>query len=143
MDSEETGSTVATPGLKQPTTRTRTNISRTNKSRGRSFQQEVRDSILERFTTLEPDDVKSTSMGAQGEDVMLSPAARKLLPIQIECKRVKNAIGLYNYYRQAAAHGKHNPVVFVRADREIPLVILSADSYLNTLKEISDYRNKQ
>lgn len=125
-----------------PTVRTKTNISRNNKQRGRSFQQEIRDTILETFSTLEPDDCKSTSSGAQGEDVQLSPAARKLLPIQIECKRVKSAKGLYNWYNQAKAHGKHEPVVFTRADREIPLVILSATTYLDLMKELSDYRKK-
>jgi hypothetical protein len=112
------------------------------KQKGRSFQQEVRDLILNRFDTLEPDDVKSTSMGAGGEDVQLSPAARKLLPIQIECKRVKSAKGLYNWYNQAKAHGKHEPVVFTRADRETPLVLLSATTYLDLMKELSELRKK-
>lgn len=123
------------------TTRTKTNISRNNKNRGRSFQQEIRDQILETFPQLEPDDCVFTSMGAPGEDVRLSPAARKLLPIQIECKRVKSAIGLYNWYAQAKAHGKHEPVVFTRADRQIPLVILSATNYLDMMKELSERRN--
>lgn len=121
-----------------PKVRTKTNISRTNKSRGRSFQQEIRDAILERFTTLEPDDVKSTSMGAQGADVQLSPAARRLLPIQIECKRMKSAIGIYNWYHQAENHGKHEPVVFIRADREKALAILSASAYLDIMKKLSE-----
>lgn len=107
------------------------------KAKGRSFQQEIRDSILSTFNQLEPDDCKSTSMGASGEDVQLSPAARKLLPIQIECKRVKSAKGLYNWYNQAKAHGKHEPVVFIRADREKPLVLLSATTYLEIMKQLS------
>jgi hypothetical protein len=110
------------------------------KQKGRSYQQEVRDLILSRFTALEPDDCKSTSMGASGEDVQLSPAARKLLPIQVECKRVKSAKGLYNWYAQAAAHGKHEPVVFIRQDRDKPLVILSATTYLNLMLELSKLR---
>ena len=57
-----------------------------SKAKGRRLQQAVRDGILEAFPALEPDDVKSTSMGAGGEDVQLSPAARKLFPYQIECK---------------------------------------------------------
>ena len=73
---------------------------------------------------------------------MLSPAARKLLPIQIECKRVKSAKGIYNWYNQAKAHGKHEPVVFLRADREKPLVILSATTYLDMMYELSELRGK-
>lgn len=103
------------------------------KAKGRSFQQEIRDLILDKFP-LEADDVKSTSMGSQGEDVQLSPAARKLLPIQIECKRVKSAKGLYNWLKQAQSHGKYTPVVFVRADREIPLAIVPATHYLELVR---------
>ena len=134
---------MGTPPVK-PTTktgRTLTNVSRNNKQRGRSFQQEVRDAILNTFPELEPDDVKSTSSGAQGEDVQLSPAARKLLPIQIEAKRVKSAKGLYNWYGQAAAHGKHEPVVFFREDRGKPLVILSATTYLDMMKMLSEVKS--
>jgi hypothetical protein len=127
---------MATPTVK--TKRNPTNISRTNKARGRDFQQEVRDAILERFPELEPDDVVSTSMGCGGEDVKLSPAARKLLQIQTECKRVKSAIGIYKWYGQAKAHGPHEPVVFLRADREKPLVILSATAYLDLLRKVSE-----
>lgn len=116
--------------------RTLTNVSRNNKQRGRSFQQEVRDLILETFPQLEIDDCRSASMGAGGEDVQLSPAARKLLPIQIECKRVKS-FPAYNWYNQAKSHGKHEPVVFIRADREKPLVLLSATTYINMLNELS------
>jgi hypothetical protein len=123
-----------------PTDRTRTNISRNNKNRGRNFQQEIRDLILEKFTTLEPDDCKSTSSGAQGEDVQLSPAARKLLPIQIEAKRMKSAKGIYNWVRQASSHGKHEPVVFIRADREQALAIVSATHYLQLLRELSELK---
>jgi len=108
------------------------------KAKGRSFQQEVRDKILERFKSLEPGDVVSTSMGAGGEDVKLSPAARKLLPIQTECKRIKSAIGIYKWYGQAKAHGPHEPVVFIRADRQPALVILSADTYLDLMKRVSE-----
>lgn len=61
------------------------------KAKGRKLQQHVRDVLLEAFPTLEPDDVKSTSMGAQGEDVQLSPAARKLMPIAVETK-ARNSI---------------------------------------------------
>jgi len=59
------------------------------KSKGRRLQQFVRDMILENFDHLEPDDVRSTSMGAGGEDVLLSPAARKVFPFSVECKNVE------------------------------------------------------
>lgn len=108
------------------------------KAKGRSFQQEIRDAILKRFDALEPGDVVSTSMGAGGEDIKLSPAARKLLPIQTECKRMKSAKGIYKWVGQAKAHGTHEPVVFIRADREQALAIVSAEHYLELLKRATD-----
>ena len=57
-----------------------------SKAKGRRFQQQIQKDILGLFPELEPDDVKSTGMGQPGEDIQLSPAARKLLPYQIECK---------------------------------------------------------
>jgi hypothetical protein len=61
-----------------------------SKAKGRLGQQEVRDAILKRFPNLEPDDVRSTAMGQNGEDIQLSPKARKYLPVTIEVKRRKN-----------------------------------------------------
>jgi len=63
------------------------------KQKGRLLQQWVRDKLLEYAPELEPDDIKSTSMGAGGEDVQLSPAARKMYPYQIEClERMKTEV---------------------------------------------------
>ena len=46
---------------------------RSNKNKGKRLQNKVRDLILEKFTQLEEDDVRSTTMGDSGEDVLLSP----------------------------------------------------------------------
>ena len=59
---------------------------RSAKNKGKRLQNNVRDLILEKFNQLEPDDVRSITMGDSGEDVLLSPAARKLFPFSVECK---------------------------------------------------------
>ena len=59
---------------------------RSAKNKGKRLQNKVRDLILEKFQQLEEDDVRSTTMGDSGEDVLLSPAARKLFPFSVECK---------------------------------------------------------
>ena len=59
---------------------------RSAKNKGKRLQNQVRDQLLENFKQLEPDDIKSTTMGESGEDIQLSPAARKLIPYAIECK---------------------------------------------------------
>jgi hypothetical protein len=103
------------------------------KQKGRNFQKYVRDKLLETFPTLEPDDVRSTSMGAGGEDLQLSPAARKLIPYNIECKS-KAKSQIHTYYEQAEQHGSHEPLVVVKMDRRIPLAIVSLDHFISLLK---------
>lgn len=104
------------------------------KQKGRIGQQHVRDKILEVFTQLEPDDVKSTSMGAPGADILLSPAARKLFPYQVEVKN-KATSQIHTYYDQAKTHGKHEPLVVVHRDRHIYLATVSLDHFLELTKK--------
>ena len=59
---------------------------RSRKNKGKRLQNKIRDLLLETFQNeLEPDDIKSTTMGESGEDIQLSPAARKFIPYAIEC----------------------------------------------------------
>ena len=91
-------------------------MTRNAKAKGRLGQQEVRDKLLESFPDLEPDDIKSTVMGDSGEDIQLSPAARKIIPLTIEVKRRKNNLKtVYDYMEQASSHAKGEPVVFYRS----------------------------
>ena len=57
---------------------------RSAKNKGKRLQNKVRDLILEKFNSkLEPDDVRSITMGDSGEDILLSPAARRLFPFSV------------------------------------------------------------
>lgn len=73
-------------------------------------------------------------MGAGGEDLQMSPAARKKVPYQIECKS-KATSQVHTYYDQAKSHGKHEPLVMVKKDRGITLVVMSLDHFLTLLKK--------
>jgi hypothetical protein len=95
-----------------------------SKAKGRRLQQQIVKDILELHPTLEPDDVRSTSMGAQGEDIQLSAAARRLVPYQIECKN-KATSQIHTYYKQCRQHGQHEPLVIVKMDRDDILAIVS------------------
>ena len=102
------------------------------KNKGRLLQQWVRDQILSRFPSLTIDDVRSTSMGAGGEDIQLSKAARDLFPYTVECK--SNArIAVYKFYEQAQAHGKGEPIVVIKQNRSKPLVIVDAEYFFKEL----------
>lgn len=107
------------------------------KAKGRGLQNKVRDALLITFPTLEPDDVRSTPMGVTGEDIMLSPAARKLIPYQIECKS-KATSQIHTYYDQAKTHGNNEPLVVVKMDRKETLAIVSLDHFLELLQKVNN-----
>lgn len=100
------------------------------KAKGRKLQKEIRDLILAAYPHLSDGDVRSTSMGSQGEDVQLSPLARKAFPFAVECKNLAK-IAVYKYYEQAAANAKESePLVVIKQNRSRPLVILDAEFFI-------------
>ena len=103
------------------------------KAKGRVGQQKVRDMILSIFPELHPDDVRSTPMGTQGEDIMLSPAARALIPLQIEVKN-KREVAVINWLKQAATHGDYTPIVVAKQDYSDPVVIIDALTFFKWMK---------
>ncbi len=107
------------------------------KAKGRRLQHWVRDLILKEFKVLEPDDVRSTTMGDTGEDIKLSPAARKLLPFNIECKN-KQSYSVYKDYKQACSHGNHEPLLIIKENGNDPLVVVDAEWFFNTISRIKN-----
>jgi hypothetical protein len=105
------------------------------KGKGRALQQKVRDMILKVFKHLHPDDVKSTAMGQGGEDVQLSPAARKVFPYSIECKANK-AFSVYKFYEQAQANCPKGsePIVVIKGNHKKPLVLVNAEHFIKLTK---------
>lgn len=114
---------------------------RSNKNKGRKAQQEVRDLLLEAFPELEKDDIRSTSMGCGGEDLQLSPAARKILPFNIEIKH-KQSIAACRFMEQAQEHGQHEPVAIFREDRGPWYVCVSIDYFLEAVRRAYELRSK-
>lgn len=106
------------------------------KAKGRRFQQWVRDQILERFPELGADDVLSRGMGSGGEDVILSTAARALVPISCECKN-QESLSIWAAMEQATTNaGPHTPVVFFTRNRTPEYVCLPAAALLDLYAEI-------
>jgi hypothetical protein len=104
------------------------------KAKGRLLQQLVRDTILAVFPKLHEDDVRSTSMGAQGVDVQLSPAAQRFFPYAVECKNLASSAA-YGYYLQAKAHSdKLEPLVVLKVNRQKPIVMVDLDHYMELVK---------
>ena len=106
------------------------------KAKGRNLQKWVRDLLLESFPQLEEDDVRSTSMGCGGEDLQLSPAARKLFGFSIECKN-QERLNVWDAYDQASANsGKHEPLLVMKKNRKKPLVVLDAETFVQIIKKL-------
>jgi hypothetical protein len=104
------------------------------KAKGRRLQQWVRDSLIEIFK-LDDDDVHSRSMGAQGEDVMLSPKARELFPYSIECKNVER-LNLWDAWKQAQSNaGGYEPLLIIKRNRQEPLAVVDAKHFIRKQNE--------
>lgn len=93
---------------------------RYSKCLGRKGQKEVSDILLKHAVRsnkeLTEDDFRSNPMGAGGEDILLSSAARKIYPWNIEVKTQKN-LTLERWMLQAKEHGNHEPVVICRRNK--------------------------
>ena len=108
---------------------------RSAKNKGKRLQNKVRDLILEKFNQLEPDDVRSVTMGESGEDILLSPAARKLFPFSTECKN-QEKINIWSSLEQAESNsGKHIPIVIFKRNRSKTYVALEFEKLLELLNE--------
>ena len=108
---------------------------RSAKNKGKRLQNDVRDLILETFTELEPDDVRSTTMGDSGEDVLLSPAARKLFPFSVECKN-REKLNIWSSLQQAEDNaGPHTPLVVFKRNRSKTYISMEINDLMRLLSE--------
>ncbi len=108
---------------------------RSAKNKGKRLQNKVRDIILEKFDKLEPDDVRSITMGDSGEDILLSPAARRLFPFSVECK-AQESLSIWYALEQAESNaGKHIPLLVFKRNRSKTYAVLEFDKLLELLDE--------
>lgn len=73
-------------------------------------------------------------MGASGEDVQLSSAARSVFPFQVECKNRK-AIAVFKDYEQAQTHGLVEPLVVLKQNNSKPLVLVDAEYFIELVRK--------
>lgn len=105
------------------------------KAKGRELCKIVQHGLFNRFPALHNDDIRVTSSGTNGEDLQLSPAARALAPISIECKN-RAAFAIYKDYAQATTNaGRNNPVLVIKQNRSKPLAVVDLEYFLDLLKE--------
>ena len=109
------------------------------KAKGRRLQDEVRKRLLSTFHELEEDDVKTAIMGESGEDIHLSPAARKLFPFSTECK-CQEKLNIWKALEQADMNAKdgHTPLVVFKRNRSKTYVALEFEDLLTLLYSKED-----
>ena len=90
---------------------------RSAKAKGRRLQNKIRDLLLEEFKELEPADIRTAIMGETGEDIKLSPAARRKIPYSFECKN-QEKINIWESLNQAEENsGDYPPVLIFKINR--------------------------
>ena len=106
---------------------------RSSKAKGRRLQNLVRDKLREKFTSLEEDDIKSATMGTVGEDIVLSPAARKIIPFSFECKNVER-LQFWKTVEQAEGNSNgRTPVIVVKKNGRKPYIALPLDDWIELI----------
>ena len=106
---------------------------RSAKNKGKRLQNQVRDLILEKFNKLEEDDVRSITMGDSGEDILLSPAARRLFPFSVECKN-QEKLNIWSSLEQAEDNASnYTPLLIFKRNRSKTYVTLSLEDFLELL----------
>lgn len=107
---------------------------RSSKNKGKRLQNEVRDKLLESFNHLEPDDILSTTMGDHGEDIKLSPAARKAIPFSFEMKN-QEKISIWQCIQQAEDNSKgHKPALIFRRNRSKTYCVIDIDAFVELIQ---------
>ena len=104
------------------------------KAKGRRLQNKLRDLLRSAFPKLHEDDIKSQTMGMTGEDIVLSPAARKLIPYSIECKNVER-IQLWKSIKQAEDNTKEGSEIalVVKRNQTKPYVVIDLQHWLELI----------
>ena len=105
------------------------------KAKGRRLQNKIRDLLIEHFSDeLEDDDIRCAIMGESGEDLKLSPAARKLIPYSIECKN-QEKLNIWDSLEQAEENSNgHTPVLIFKRNRSKTYAVVELNNFLKLIK---------
>ena len=73
-------------------------------------------------------------MGDSGEDVLLSPAARRLFPFSIECKN-QEKLNIWSSLEQAETNsGSHTPLLIFKRNRTKTYAVLEFDKVIRIIR---------
>ena len=118
------------------------NTPASRKAKGRKFQQQIRDDLVDRLG-IDPGDILSTAMGQSGCDLYLSPAARARFPFGVECK-AQETISLPAWWKQCENNASKVgliPLLVFKRNREEPLAVLRWSDLLALLQQDHRWQN--
>ena len=110
---------------------------KSSKAKGRRLQNMIRDRLRAVFSSsLEEDDIKSQTMGMTGEDIVLSPAARKLIPYSIECKNVER-LNVWQCLKQAEdnTHEDCSPALVIKRNQTKPYIMIPLKLWIDLISK--------
>ncbi len=107
---------------------------RSAKNKGKRLQNLLRDKLLDSMLgELEEDDIKSAIMGDSGEDIKLSPAARKLIKYSFECKN-QERLHIWKALQQAEENSnERNPVLVFTRNRHKTYACIELDEFIKLM----------
>ena len=109
------------------------------KAKGRRLQQKFMQLLIEKLD-IDPEDIESRSMGAAGEDLIMSKAARNKFPYSVECKN-QEKLNIWAAWEQANGNkGLYEPMVVIKKNGVRPLVVLDAENFLDMIKDFNNGR---
>lgn len=105
------------------------------KSKGRRLQNLIVERLYKKYSNLEDGDIKPAIMGESGKDIKLSPAAKKIIPFDIEAKN-QEKLQLWQMIKQAEDNSEDDriPLVVFKRNHSKVYAILEFDKLLELLK---------
>lgn len=113
------------------------------KAKGRNFQKEIVQAILETFPELTENDVRSTSMGNSGTDIQLSEKAIQLFPFDVECKNCEK-LAIWQALEQTESRSKDkNPILFFKRNRSPSYAVIRKELFFELVKRYLQQGSKE
>ena len=119
---------------------------KSRKAKGRRLQTYVRDALYNSFCkicpSLEPDDIKSQTMGMCGEDIVLSPAAKKIIQYSFECKN-QERLNLWGSLLQAEENAdERTPVLVFKRNNSKTYATIPFEEYMRLIINDAEVRSE-
>jgi len=108
---------------------------RSAKQKGRRLCERIRQIMLDAAMTLSPDDIIVNTASNNGEDLLLSQAARRVFPVCIEAKN-QERIDIWSAIAQAENHAAgtvHTPIVVFSRNRSGDYVVCNAREFFKLM----------